>query len=96
MCLHAEIPLASLLGRAHLGVAQTVLVLRRTRRGNQGGIDHGAHLEQQATLDKQLVDGGQLVFLQPVAKAQDGALIGQAGEFLELGDRCGPRGNTGQ
>ena len=38
-----------------------------------------------------VVDGGQdrasqFVFPQPVAKAQEGALIGQAGELLELGE----------
>ena len=44
---------------------------------------------QQASLGEQLVDGGQnligqLVFFQPMTKAQDGALVGQAVELAQL------------
>ena len=46
--LHAEVPLVALLGLVHLGVALTVLVLGRARRGNDGRVDDAALLEQQA------------------------------------------------
>lgn len=84
--LHAEVPLLTFfLGLVHLGVALPVLVLGRAGRGNQGGIDHRAALEHQAARHQAGVDGGQnlrcqLVLLQQVTKAQDGALIGQAGD----------------
>ena len=80
---HAKVPLIALLGLVHLGVACARAVLGGTGRGNQGGIDHGAGLEQQATLRQHGVDGGedlrtQVVRFEQVAKAQDGALVRQA------------------
>lgn len=74
----------------HLGVALAIPVLRRTRRGNERSV-HGAALpEQQALTAQQLIDSrqhaiGQLVFLQPVAKSEDGALVRQAPIRIELG-----------
>ena len=88
--LHAEVPLLALLGLMHLGVALAVLVLRRTRRGNEGGVHHRAGLEHQALLGQPGVDGGQqlgrqLVLLQQVAKAKDGGLVGHARGALQAG-----------
>jgi len=64
----------------HLRVARLILVLRGAGRGNQRGIHGGAGFEQQAALDQQRIDCGQnlvgqLVFLQPMTKSEDGALI---------------------
>ena len=83
--LHAEVPLVALLGLVHLRVPLAVLVLGGAGRGDQGGVHHGAALEQQATGHQPGVDASQnlrrqLVLLQQVAKAQDGAFVGQAGE----------------
>ena len=81
--LHPETPLIALLARMHLWVALAIPGLRRTRRGNKRCV-HGAALpEQQALTAQQLIDSrqhaiGQLVFLQPVAKSEDGALVRQA------------------
>jgi hypothetical protein len=78
--VHAEVPLPALARLLHLRVALTGGVLGRRRRGNEGGIDDGAALEQQllffqqrAYLGKQLL--GQPVLLQQVTKAQDGGLV---------------------
>ena len=46
--LHPKEPLVAILGLVHLGVALTTAVPGRTRRGNQGGINHRARLEYQA------------------------------------------------
>ena len=43
----------------HLGVAALALVLGRAGRWDQGGVHHGAGLEQQAALVQQGVDDGQ-------------------------------------
>ena len=43
--LHAEVPLPTLLGLVHLGVAGVVGVLGRARRSDDGGVDDGAGLE---------------------------------------------------
>ncbi len=40
--LHSEVPLVALLGLVHLRIARAVGVLRRTRRGDDRRIDHGA------------------------------------------------------
>ena len=88
--LHPEVPLVALLARMHLRVALAVLVLRRTWRGNERRVHCAALLEQQALPAQQIIDSrqdaiGQLVFLQPVAKPKNGALIGQAGKLTEPG-----------
>lgn len=90
MGLHAKVPLVALLAGVHLWIALSVLVLGGAGRCNQGGIDRSACLEQQALGCQQGVDGGQnllgqLVFLQPVAKAQDGALIGHSAMCIKPG-----------
>ena len=80
MCLHAKVPFVALLARMHLWVAFLVLVLGGAGRCNQCGIHRSACLEQQALGCQKLVDSGQnllgqLVFLQPMTKPQDGALV---------------------
>ena len=80
--LHAEVPLVALLRLMHLGVALAAAVLGRARRGNERGVHHGAALQEQSLGRERGVDRGQqlqaqLVALQQVAKAQDGALVGQ-------------------
>ena len=83
--LHAEVPLVAFLDLVHLGVALTFVVLGGTGRRNQGGIFDRAGLEHQAFGRQRGVDGGQqlsaqVVRFEQVAKAQDRAFIGQAGD----------------
>ncbi len=82
---HPKMPLISLLGLVHLGVAFSLGVLGRTGGRNQGGIDDGAGLEQQSLPLELGVDRlqnlrAQVVRFEQVAKPQDGALVGQAGD----------------
>ena len=72
----------------HLGIALAGLVLGRTRRGDDGGVHHGAGLEHQAMLGQASVDGAQhlwreFVLLQQVPEPQDGGLVGHAGGAFE-------------
>ena len=97
MRLHPEVPLIAILARLHLGVALAALVLGRTRRGNQGRVHRAALPEQQALLAQQVIDSGQdgigqFVFLQPVRKPQDGALVRHAPIHIELGKLAVQRG----
>ncbi|CQR41666.1 conserved hypothetical protein [Thiomonas sp. CB3] len=88
---HPKMPLISLLGLVHLGVAFSLGVLGRTGGRNQGGIDDGAGLEQQSLPLELGVDRlqdlrAQVVRFEQVAKPQDGALVGQArGADIKLG-----------
>ena len=66
MGLHAEVPLVALLNLVHLGVTLTGLVLGRARCSNQGGIHHGARLEQQAVSGQLGVDDLQNLWTQRV------------------------------
>ena len=50
--LHLEVPLVALLSLVHLGVTLAVTVLGAAGRGNQGGVHHGAGLENQAFLSQ--------------------------------------------
>ena len=74
----------------HLRVALAVLVIRRTRRGDESSGYGAAFLKHQALLAEQTIDAGQdafgqLVFFQPVAKSEDGALVKQASMRVQLG-----------
>ena len=76
MGLHAEVPLVALLNLVHLGVALTALVFGRARCSNQGGIHHGARLEQQAMGGQLGVDDlqnlwTQFVLFEQMTKSQD-------------------------
>ena len=87
---HREVSLVALFARMHLGVALAVFVFCRTGRGNERRVHCAAFLEQQALRAEQVVDAGehftdQFVFLQPVAKPQNGALLKQAPMGIE---RC--------
>jgi hypothetical protein len=58
-------------------------------RCNQCGVYRCARFEQQALGRQQFIDDGedllgQFVFLQPVAKPEDGALIGQASMGIKM------------
>ena len=82
MGFHAMVPLVALLGLVHLRIARACAVLSGTGRCDQGGVDHRALLEQQTLFGQRGVDRGQnlkaqIVRFEQVAKAQDGALIGQ-------------------
>ena len=75
----------------HLRVALAFVVLGRTGRRNQGGIHHRAGLEHQSAINQFGIHSrqylrAQVVLLEHVSKAQDGALIGQPGDAcIELG-----------
>ena len=78
--LHPKVPLVALLARMHLGVALALLVLCLTWRGNERSVHGAAFFEQQALAAQHIIDSGQdaigqLVFLQPVTKPQNGALV---------------------
>ena len=53
---HAELPLVALLGLMHPGIAAAVLVLRRARGVDDGGVDKGALAHQHAPLLEAVVD----------------------------------------
>lgn len=80
MRLHVEVPLVAFLGLRHLGITLLVFVLGRTGGCNQGGINHHAPLHLQPLLRKNGADFGkdryrQIVFLQQMAEAKNGALV---------------------
>jgi hypothetical protein len=89
--LHAKVPLVALLGLMHLRVALAFVVLGRTGRSNQGGIHHRSGLEHQPAVNQFGIDSrqylrAQVVLLEHVSKAQDGALVGQPGDTrIQLG-----------
>ena len=79
MGLHAEVPLIAFLGLVHFRVALAVLVLGRTRRMNQRGIDDGALAQRQAAITQIAIDHAQnprrqLVFFQQATEVEDGVL----------------------
>ena len=79
---HAKVPLVALLGLVHLGVTLAIAVLGGAGRRYQRGIDGRALFEQQALGRQRGIDGGQdlyaeVVGFEQMAKAQDGAFIGQ-------------------
>ena len=81
----------------HLRVTLFVLVLGGAGRCDQCGVHGCACFEQQALCCQQFIDGGQnligqFVPFQPVAKAQDGALIGHSCMGIELGKLAVDRG----
>lgn len=72
-----------LLALVHLRIALAAGVLGRARRRNQRGIDHRAAAQHQALGAQQQVDCrqnplSQLVLLQHMTEAQDGALVGHS------------------
>ena len=89
--LHAKVPLVALLGLVHLRVALAFVVLGGAGRCNQGGIHHRACLEHQPAINQFGIDSrqylrAQVVLLEHVSKAQDGAFIRQSGDArIELG-----------
>jgi len=90
MGFHTEVPLIALLNLVHLGVTLTALVLGRARCSNQGGIHHGARLEQQAMGGQLGVDDlqnlwTQLVLFEQMTKSQDADPVWNA---LGAADPC--------
>lgn len=101
--LHAAVSLIAFLSLVHLRVALTVLVLDRTRRVDQRGIDDGALVQRQAAIPQIAVDHGQnpsrqFVFLQQASGVEDSGFVGNAHEAIEpldlgaLTRRLSPRG----
>jgi hypothetical protein len=79
--LHAVMPLVALLRLVHLRVTLTAGILRRARRGNDGGVHDGAGAHEQTLLGKMGVDLleqrlGQVVGDQQAAKLQQRGGIG--------------------
>lgn len=77
---HAEVPLLALPCPTHLGVTFAVLVLGRTRRGDQRGVNDDATLHREALFRKYGIDlrkdgNGQLIGLEQTAESEDGTLI---------------------
>ena len=98
---HPKVPMVALFARMHLRVALAILVFCGTGRGNERGVHRPRFFEHQALAAQQLVNScqdalGQLVFFQPVAKPQDGALVRHTGELIEPGkltvQRCVKKG----
>lgn len=89
MGLHSVMPLDALFfGLVHLRLALTYGVLGRNWRGDDGGVYHGATLQQQASGLEDGVDGleellGKLVLLQQVAKPQDADPIRKSGVGIQ-------------
>src|ERR1700687_5493441 len=78
--LHPEVPVATLAGLLHLGVAAPPRVLGRPRRRDDGRVHDGARAQQQPPFFQQvrhrIEDGmGQSVLLQQVAEAQNRTLV---------------------
>lgn len=76
MGFHSEVPLVALLDLVHLGVALAGNVLGGAGCCNQGGVHHGAGLEQQAVGGQLGVDDlqnlwAQLVLFEQVLEPQD-------------------------
>jgi len=79
--LQAEVPLVPLAGLMHLWVALAAGVLGRRRRMNNGRIDDRAGRDLDATARQMAVHRlqnllAQMVLLQQMAEAADGALVG--------------------
>jgi hypothetical protein len=90
MRFHSKVPLVALFARTHLGVARLAFVLGGYGCYNQRGVHDCAGLWQQTALAQSLVDHrqdlfGELVPFEPMAKAQNGELFGQAGKFTQHG-----------
>src|SRR5437773_9983648 len=80
--LHPEVPLVTLLRLLHLGVPLAVLILGRTGRVDDGGIDDGTGGNLQALRLQMSVDRGkqlpaQIMALEQMTKAQDRGLVGR-------------------
>lgn len=82
MGFHSKMPLVTLLGLMHLGVACAGAVLGRAGRSNQRGVDGRAFLEQQPLGRQRRVDGlqhlgRQVMAFEQMAKPHDAHPVGQ-------------------
>jgi len=80
--LHPEVPLVAFLDLVHLRITLPALILRRGKRSDQGGVDHGAFPQYQTRLGQVGIEDlqellGQPVFFQQMPKAQDAHPIRQ-------------------
>ena len=94
---HAKVPLSGFESLVHLWITRFVLIFGGTRCENNGGIHDGAAAQLQAVSLQQLADSGkdgcaQVVFLQQVAKVQQGGRVGYAlaaqVNFAEVSKSC--------
>lgn len=74
--LHAEVILVTLLGLAHFWIALTILVLGRTQRIDQRGIDNRTLAQRQTAVTQIAIDHrqdarGQLVLLKQTTEVED-------------------------
>src|SRR6266704_5567153 len=81
VCLHPEVPLVTLLRLLHLLVPLAFLILGRTGRVDDRGIDDGTGSDSQALGLQMGIDRGkqlpaQIMALQHMAETQDRSLIG--------------------
>ena len=80
VALHAKIPLVSLFGLMHLGIAFLVVILRRRRRGNDRGVDDRAITDFNPLLLEMLIHGSKdllayAVLFDEVPEFADGCLV---------------------
>ena len=78
--LHAKIPLVSLFGLMHLGIAFLVVILRRRRRGNDRRIDDRAITDFNPLLLEMLIHGSKdllayAVLFDEVTEFANGCLV---------------------
>lgn len=74
--LHAEVILVALLGLAHFWIALTILVLGRTQRIDQRGIDNRTLAQRQTAITQIAIDHrqdarGQLMLLNQTTEVED-------------------------
>jgi len=80
MGFHSEVPLVAFLGLTHIRIALLLLVLGRTGRTDDAGINDGAAVHFQAILFQILVNQveelvSQIAFFHEVAEFADGCLV---------------------
>ncbi|GBH21436.1 Transcription antitermination factor NusA [Pseudomonas syringae pv. actinidiae] len=83
MSLGAEIVRVTFIGLMHLRIAFAILVLGRTGRVNQRGIDDGALTQRQATVAQITINyaenpGRQLVLFQQTTEVENGGFVWNA------------------
>ena len=80
VALHAKIPLVSLFGLMHLGIASLVVILRRRRCGNDRGVDDRAITDFNPLLLEMLIHGSKYllayaVLFDEVTELANGCLV---------------------
>ena len=80
VALHTKIPLVSLFGLMHLGIASLVVILRRRRCGNDRGVDDRAFTDFNPLLLEMLIHGSKdllayAVLFDEVTELANGCLV---------------------